>query len=108
MGMVRKKKVRVDMRKNRTKPPRKRDWSADEDASPSGERIRAKGDLSRKRTIIQHDAEEQATGQAPADMPAVDASECLPGRVLRVQGLLSIVQVDDGRLFRCAVRRLLK
>lgn len=108
MGMVRKKKVRVDMRKNRTKPPRKRDWSAEEDTSPSGERIRAKGDLSRKRTIIQHDGGEQATGSAGTDMPDVDATSCLPGRVLRVQGLLSVVQVEDGRLFRCAVRRLLK
>jgi ribosome biogenesis GTPase len=41
-------------------------------------------------------------------MPAVDVANCLPGRVLRVHGLHSIVQTDDGREFRCAVRRLLK
>src|SRR5262249_46828533 len=33
---------------------------------------------------------------------------CLPGRVLRVHGLQSIVETDDGRQFRCAVRRLLR
>src|SRR5262249_18059102 len=39
---------------------------------------------------------------------AADASASLPGRVLSVHGLLSQVETDDGRLFRCAVRRLLK
>src|SRR5438132_661577 len=41
-------------------------------------------------------------------MPAVGSSACLPGRVLRVHGLSSIVQTDDGRQYRCAVRRLLR
>ncbi len=100
--MAKKKKIRVDLRKNRSKPPRQRDWSAD-DESPTGERVRAKGNLSRKRTIIQEE-----TGAEDTDMPAVDISSCLSGRVLRVQGLLSVVQAEDGRLFRCAVRRLLK
>ena len=111
--MSKKKKVRVDLRKNRSKPPRQRDWTrgfqehgfADE-ATPGQERVRAKGDLSRKRTIIQ----EEATPTAPdqIDMPAVDASSCLFGRVLRVHGLASVVETEDGRQFRCAVRRLLK
>src|SRR6516165_7726886 len=111
--MAKKKKVRVDLRKNRSKPPRQRDWTrgfqehgfADE-ATPGQERVRAKGDLSRKRTIIQ----EEATPTAPdqIDMPAVDASSRLFGRVLRVHGLASVVETEDGRQFRCAVRRLLK
>jgi len=111
--MSKKKKVRVDLRKNRSKPPRQRDWTrgfqehgfADE-ATPGQERVRAKGDLSRKRTIIQ----EEATPTAPdqIDMPAVDASSRLFGRVLRVHGLASVVETEDGRQFRCAVRRLLK
>jgi len=98
-----KKKIRVDLRKNRSSPPRRHDWSADGDESPGQERVRAKGDLSRKRTIIQ-------TEEAPAggsEMPAVDAT-CVPGRVLRVHGLASVVQTNDGRHFRCAIRRLLK
>ena len=41
-------------------------------------------------------------------MPAVSTEECLPGRVLRVHGLASVVEAEDGRQFRCAVRRLLK
>src|SRR5262249_12966470 len=104
---------RVDLRKNRSKPPRERGWTrgfqehgyADE-APRSDERIRAKGDLSRRRTIIQ-DAT-PAEGQEPADMPAVGAGVCLPGRVLRVHGLFSMVETEDARVFRCAVRRLLK
>jgi ribosome biogenesis GTPase / thiamine phosphate phosphatase len=109
--MSKKKKVRVDLRKNRTKPPRQNDLTrgfqdhafADE-ATLAGERVRAKGDLSRRRTIMQHDE-----GDAPpSNMPAADASVSLPGRVLRVHGLWSVVEVDDGQQFRCAVRRLLK
>jgi ribosome biogenesis GTPase len=112
--MAKKKKVRVDMRKNRSKPPRERQWTRGfqehgfaEEATTSGERVRAKGDLSRRRTIIQEETAGQ-TGDAPAEMPAVDISACLPGRVLRVHGLISVVEADDGRLFRCAVRRLLR
>jgi ribosome biogenesis GTPase len=41
-------------------------------------------------------------------MPAVDPSVGRPGRVLRVHGLYSIVEAEDGRHYRCAVRRLLK
>lgn len=108
-----KKKVRVDLRKNRTKPPRKRDWSAVDDESPAGERVRAKGDLSRKRTIMQEEGDQsrsagKALAAAPSEMPIVDGTASLPGRVLRVQGLLSMVETDDGRQFRCAIRRLLK
>jgi ribosome biogenesis GTPase len=102
--MGEKKKVRVDLRKNRSKPPRKRDWSADGDDGPGQERVRAKGDLSRKRTIIQTETSPAGT----QEMPAVDAASCLSGRVLRVHGLASVVQTGDGRHFRCAVRRLLK
>ena len=41
-------------------------------------------------------------------MPAIASGACLLGRVLRVHGLASIVQTDDGRQYRCAVRRLLR
>ncbi|MFO0847259.1 MAG: ribosome small subunit-dependent GTPase A [Gemmataceae bacterium] len=104
--MSKKKKVRVELRKNRAKPPRANDltrqFAADAAAAGdahTGERVRAKGDLSRQRTIVTDDA---------AGMPAVNEAECLPGRVLRVHGLNSYVELDDGRVFRCAVRRLLK
>jgi ribosome biogenesis GTPase len=109
--MAKKKKIRVELRKNRSKPPRQRDWTRGfqkgdvaDDTSVASERVRAKGDLSRKRTIVT----EETAGQDAADMPAVDVSACLPGRVLRVHGLQSIVQVEDGRQLRCTVRRVLR
>jgi ribosome biogenesis GTPase len=112
--MAKKKKVRVDLRKNRSKPPRQRQWTRGfqehgfaEEAPPSDERVRAKGDLSRRRTIIQEEAG-GAAGQEPAEMPSVDAAACLPGRVLRVHGLFSVVETAEGRQYRCVVRRVLR
>lgn len=106
--MSKKKKIRVELRKNRSKPAREKGWTRDyqthgfeDEATASGERVRAKGDLSRKRTIVQDESQ-------PTDMPAVDTSECIAGRVLSVHGLNSVVETDDGRRFRCMVRRLLK
>ncbi len=111
--MAKKKKVRVDLRKNRQKPPRQRGWTRGfkehgglDDAAPLGERVKAKGDLSRRRTIIQDEA--QQAGDASAEMPAADPGACLRGRVTRVHGLLSVVETEDRRQFRCAVRRLLR
>ncbi len=112
--MAKKKKVRVELRKNRQKPPREGDLTRQfqqdglsEDAI-KGERVRAKGDLSRRRTIITHEPQTaDGTGPESAEMPAVDVSACVPGRVVRVHKE-SLVETDDGRRFRCAVRRLLK
>jgi ribosome biogenesis GTPase len=114
--MAKKKKVRVDMRKNRSKPPRPRQWTRDfqdhgfaDEATSGQERVRAKGDLSRRRTIIQEETDgADEAGREPAEMPSVDASICLPGRVLRVHGLFSVVQTADGQQYRCVVRRLLR
>jgi ribosome biogenesis GTPase len=110
--MAKKKKIRVDLRKNRSKPPRPRHWTRGfqehgftDEATRNEERVRAKGDLSRRRTIVQ---EETAAGTEASDMPAVGNEPCLPGRVLRVHGLQSVVEADDGRQYRCAVRRLLR
>ena len=108
--MAKKKKVRVDMRKNRSKPPRPQQWTRGyqehgfaEDATVPDERIRAKGDLSRRRTIIQDEKPAE-----PSSMPSVDETASRPGRVLRVHGLYSVVETDDGRQFRCVVRRVLR
>jgi ribosome biogenesis GTPase / thiamine phosphate phosphatase len=114
--MAKKKKTRVDLRKNRSKPPRQQGWTRGfqehgyaEEATTSRERVRAKGDLSRKRTIIQNEtADSKPSGGDTDRMPAVDQSTCWPGRVARVHGLHCIVEAEDGRQFRCAVRRLLK
>jgi ribosome biogenesis GTPase len=109
--MAKKKKIRVDLRKNRAKPPRERGWTKDfkketidEDAVRGGERVRAKGELSRRRTIIQEDTD----SKRPAAMPTADPSLCKAGRVLRVHGLNSVVATDDGKQYRCSVRRVLR
>ena len=82
----------------------------EEEGTSGQERVRAKGDLSRRRTIITEgdDGKKNAAGGELADMPAVDERACLPGRVLRAHGLWSVVEAEDGRRFRCAVRRLLR
>ena len=103
-----KKKKRVELKKNRSRPPRPKEWTrgfqqhgyADE-ATLGGERVRAKGDLSRKRTI-------ETDGADGDTMPTVDEAACLPGRVVCVYGLDNLVQTDDGRRFRCKVRQVLK
>src|SRR6266852_5875014 len=109
--MAKKKKVRVDLRKNRSKPPRQRQWTRGfhehgftEEATTNDERVRAKGDLSRRRTIIQDDDGTSPESRAETtEMPAVAGSTSLSGRVLRVHGLQSVVETEDGRHFRCAV-----
>ncbi len=101
-----KKKKRIDLRKNRAKPARDKGWTRDyqqhggkEDASVKSERVRAKGDLSRKRTIETDD---------DSAMPRVDESKCLPGRVVCCYGLDNLVATADGRRHRCKVRQVLK
>ncbi len=71
--------------------------------------VRAKGDISRHRTIMQDETTNHVDGGQSSDtMPAVKEGECQRGRVLRVHGLQSVVEALDGSLHRCAVRRLLK
>jgi ribosome biogenesis GTPase len=122
-----KKKVRVAFKKNRQKRTRANDLTRryqQEDlarAEPaSTERVRAKGDLSRHRTIVTEVAgagpvsdsdADTLVEREPADAAAsraVDVATCLPGRVVRVHGLLSIVATEDGRETPCHVRRVLK
>ncbi len=111
--MAKKKKIRVDLRKNRAKPPRQRDWTRgfqahgfEEEATIGGERVRPRGDMSRRRTIVQE--ETAAAARTGPEMPAVSTGECLPGRVMQVHGLQCVVETEDGRAYRCAVRRLLR
>jgi ribosome biogenesis GTPase len=118
-----KKKVRVALKKNRQKRTRANDLTRTYETHGQGkgqgetaptERVRAKGDLSRHRTIVA-DVHEVAAGESTdegaedvASRRSVDTSTCLPGRVVRSHGLLSFVETDDGRTYPCHVRRLLK
>jgi len=116
-----KKKIRIELKKNRQKRTRANDLTrAFGDQTPaasesvSGERVRPKGEMSRHRTIMA-DAVEAATPDAagaPSDdagtRRAVDTSSWMTGRVLRVHGLVNVVEAEDGRTYPCHVRRLLK
>jgi ribosome biogenesis GTPase len=119
IGLAKKKKVRVEFRKNRQKRTRANDltrsFRQDDPAGTdaiSSERVRAKGDLSRHRTVIQEETEGSQTdapGGDPGSLLAVDLSTCRPGRVIRVHGLVSVVEAeDDKKEYRCGVRRILK
>ena len=108
------KKVRVAFKKNRGKRTRANDltarFEADGQGGPdllAGERVRAKGDLSRHRTIVQDDSG-AATPDDPSAGLAVDLSTCRPGRVVRIHGRESMVDAENGGRVKCEVRRLLK
>ena len=106
------RKVRTDFRKNRDVRTRDRSQTqqfasnnVDEDEVRT-ERISGKGEMSRKRIIMVSQTPETDDQQAPA--PDADMAICLEGRVLKVQGLRSMVEAPDGRVWPCATRRLLK
>jgi len=46
--------------------------------------------------------------EGAAGRRSVEGSNWLPGRVIRAHGLVNIVEAEDGRVFPCHVRRLLK
>ncbi len=112
--MARKKqKVRADFRKNRTVRARGHQQTrdlVDEDsaanAAPRNERVSGKGDISRKRTLAGAELVESESGLLL--LPEIDRNVCRLGRVLRGQGLHSIVCDQQGTLYQCATRRLLK
>jgi ribosome biogenesis GTPase len=90
-------KGRVQFRRNRSARRRTKDWTGKaqeaEDAARI-ERVVAKGDLSRGRTVTHHVDEEPAEGLRR-------------GVVMNVRGLYA--DVDDGqRIWPCTVRRVLR
>lgn len=109
-----KKKIRADFRKNRSPRTRKTDLTrrfhgdvegTETDDLVSDERISGKGELTRRRTVVTSAAD---TGEGDAVQIDVDHAITRRGRVLSVYGLLSDVEAEDGRIYRCATRRLLK
>lgn len=110
--MSKNKKTRVDFIKNRGKAPRGNDFTRDFktdsekiDVLSGTEQVRAKGDISRKRTIITNDNGSSQDGEI---RPAADLINAMPGRVIQITGLTVLVQVANGVIYRCTVRRLLK
>jgi ribosome biogenesis GTPase len=109
------KKHRVDFRKNRSERTRIGDWTRKfeehgftEESEVAVERIGGKSELSRKRTVIGELAKDDAENIGFDVLPDVDTTNLLAGRVLRVHGVNSVVQIEDGRLFHCVTRRILK
>jgi ribosome biogenesis GTPase len=99
------RKVRVEFRQNRQVRRRNDEWTrqyhADEqriEETQRGESVKAKGDLSRKRTVI----------VGANDRRAVDESQWRPGTVVKVHGLLAYVSDAAGHLWECTVRRVLR
>jgi len=108
-----KQKLRAEFRKNRTVRARQKDLTRKFDSNSgsledleTSQSVTGKGELTRKRTLAGAEIAEDASG--PIVLPAVDKQTCLRGRVLRVQGLVSVVLLDNGTLRQCATRRLLK
>ena len=85
--MGKKKKVRVELRKNRSNPPRERQWTRgfqehgfSEEATRGGERIRAKGDLSRGARSFRKRARPRRAISSPRTfLPSIPASACRAG-----------------------------
>lgn len=97
--------MRVDFRPNRQVRRRRDDWTRRyraeeeqlEDAELS-ESVRAKGELSRRRTILVDQA----------NLPAVEEEQWRRGTVTRVLGLFAHVSDEQGQSWECTVRRVLR
>jgi ribosome biogenesis GTPase len=114
--MAKKKKgkrtVRAEFRKRYDGRTRKTDYTREfaEDADAleketRGERVSGKGKLTRKRTVSGAASKQEQAG-FQIDLQ-VDPDLCREGRVIRVHGLTSIVQVEDD-IYECTVRGILK
>jgi ribosome biogenesis GTPase len=108
-----KQKIRTELRKKHDSRKRSRNLtrqyaplSPDQDGAPQCERVSGKGELTRKRTVIGQQAAADETGVSVR--LHIDQSSRQEGRVLTVHGLTSTVRTEDGQLYQCATRRLLK
>ncbi len=114
MAKDKKRKIRAEFRKRHESRVRRGDLTRDfrehgfqDDETAQSERVSGKGDLTRKRTVFGAETTEEDTGRMSIHLE-VDETTCMPGRVLSVHGLASMVRTADGKLYRCATRRLLK
>lgn len=96
------RKIRVQLRRNRSKRARLSDWTQKvrnaedhEIDADRNERVSAKGDLSRSRTIVVSD---DGVDQSP---------DLRRGIVVAMHGLYADVD-QDGQLYPCTIRRMLK
>ncbi len=114
--MTKPKKVRVEFRKNRVSRTRSKDWTQqyqdhgfEKDDPVLEERISGKGELVRRRTVLAAEVEPAQTEDLGfSTLPACDTETCRQGRVLRVHGLVSFVENEQGQVFQCTTRRILR
>jgi ribosome biogenesis GTPase / thiamine phosphate phosphatase len=99
------RKSRVGFRPNRQARRRSDEWTQkyrangnDVQDTQRSESVRAKGDLSRKRTIFVDENE----------LPVIDESQWLAGMVTRVHGLLLTVRDDQSHCWECTIRRVMR
>lgn len=107
------RKVRAEFRKKYDSKKRNKNWTSNyrehgfaNDETVKDERVSGKGDLTRRRTI---------TGETVADEEAglavqldIDESTGSWGRIVSVHGQASVVRTNNGDIYRCTVRGLLK
>jgi len=112
--MGKKKRLRAEFKKNRNERTRLTDWTRKfkQDTLPeedliAEERISGKGDLTRRRPVRGVLCDGGAESGFDIQLQ-IDETTCLRGRVLSVHGLTSTVRTDDGAVYRCVTRRLLK
>ncbi|HSW47265.1 MAG TPA: ribosome small subunit-dependent GTPase A [Phycisphaerae bacterium] len=99
-GKGKPRKSRVSFRRNRQQPARRKQWALPPEDDPKAdlatsnrEQVRTKGDLSRKRTVIEDDD--------------VRSAPSIEGAAVAVRG--QYVEVDDGRrIWLCTIRRVLR
>lgn len=104
------RKIRVNFQKNRSQQARRNDLtrelhseSLDLDKVQKEQRVSGKGGQSRRRTVI------GKLGDDDQIILDVDESVCRHGRVLSAIGATQCtVQGDDGRIYECTVRRVLR
>lgn len=114
MAKKKKQKIRAQFKKNRGVRTRTTDWTRqfekhgfEEEDTVSGERISGKGELTRHRTVCGVETGDEDEPGLGIHLD-VDEASTLSGRVLAVRGLISMVEAEDGKLYECATRRLLK
>ena len=99
-----KKKVRVELRKNRSKPPARERL----DPRLPRPRLRRRGHPRRRARPGQggpvaapddHRGRHRPGRRAAAGSSQADRADCRPGRVIRVHGLASVVEADDGTIY---------
>lgn len=114
MAKNKKKKIRAQFRKKYESRTRQGDLTRDfrehqfeDEETVQSERVSGKGELTRKRTVIGAEVDGDETGGLSVHLE-VDESVSQVGRVLAVHGVSSVVRTEDGQIYRCATRRLLK